>query len=91
MHSKAGGGNSDRSKRELNDESYHVGKVWPFNDRLVGSTSINMYEGMELPISLKSCNGALVGDRLPMSVNTLAEEGNQIIREGPITDDKTLV
>ncbi|KAG2174936.1 hypothetical protein INT43_005998 [Umbelopsis isabellina] len=84
-------GISDRSKRERNNGSSHVGRVWPFDDGMVGSTSINMYEGMELPISLKSRNETLLGDKPSMPVNTSTEERNRLIRDGSITDDNTLL
>ncbi|KAJ2961684.1 hypothetical protein NQZ79_g2969 [Umbelopsis isabellina] len=85
-----GSGTSDRSKRERSKESFHIGKFWPFDDRLTVSTSMNMYEGMELPISLKSRNEAFVGDEPSMSANASAEEGNRTLGDGLLTDNNSL-
>jgi hypothetical protein len=50
-----------------------------------------MYEGMELPVSLKSFSSALLANEQSKSVNISMEVGNRISRVGPLANADTLV
>ncbi|KAM3581677.1 hypothetical protein VKS41_005840 [Umbelopsis sp. WA50703] len=87
---RQGDDSNNKGKREPNNVSSSVERLWPFDDRLTESTSMYMYEGMELPVSLKSFSSALLANEQSKSVNISMEVGNRISRVGPLANADTL-